>query len=66
MKLQPLDAPEGRYTRLGPADERGHSDELLCELAERMKDSPERRRGRERIPAMKAGYVYLASSSTTI
>ena len=59
MKLQPLDAPEGRYTRLGPADECGHSDELLCELAERMKDSPERRRGRQRTPAMKAGYVYF-------
>lgn len=59
MESQPLDEAEGRYTRLAPADETGHSDELLCELAERMKDSPERREGRQRIPAMKAGYVYL-------
>ena len=59
MQLQPLDEAEGRYTRLAAADDSGHSDELLCELAERMRDSPARRRGRERIPAMKAGYVYL-------
>ena len=42
-----------------PRMKRGHSDEQLCELAGRMRDSPQRRRGRERVPAMKAGYVYL-------
>ena len=60
MDSQPSDVPQGHYSRLAPADGGGgHSDEQLCELAERMRDSPQLRRGRERVPAMKAGYVYL-------
>lgn len=36
-----------------------HDEPLLVELAQRMKDSPARRRARGRTPTMPSGYVYL-------
>ncbi len=59
MNSPPEDIPEAYYGRLCPADERGHDEAKLCDLAERMKDSSARRRGSERLAAMRSGYVYL-------
>lgn len=55
----PSEPIEAVYSRLCPGDWAPHDEAKLIDLAQRMKDSPARRKQRRRIPTMPSGYVYF-------